>query len=316
MEIVLVANEKGGVGKSATVHSLANALKGLGYRVLAVDFDPSGNLSRAVLPDAPQWVLYDVFRGYCKLDSAIYHTEVCDILPTIKELDLNADPTGFLLDPNMSKSLTQLANQMESLKSGNELFLRNLLRNESHNLASRYDFILIDSAPSDNILVTNAIVAADRIIIPCEPSQTGLDGVWMFISSYTTTRRSYIHAKAEIDGIVMTKYTEDGANFKESIQQIREKTQQNDLYLYNTVMRMSNNVAHAMGNCRPILSYLDDVIGAGNGPVDALNLALEFLSARGLEPKVEFPGVQRDENGDLFYAKPKKVRKETTEDEL
>lgn len=309
MEIVLVANEKGGSGKSATVHTLANALTGLGYRVLAVDFDPSGNLSRAILPDFPQWVLYDVFTGACKLDQAIYHTDICDVLPTIKELELDIAPAdAFLLQSKNSKSLTQLANRLAG-RTGAEVILRNLLRNEQHDLASRYDFILIDSAPSDNILVTNAIVAADSIIIPCEPSQPGLDGVWMFISSVTTARRSYIHAKAEIDGIVMTKYTEDGSNFKESIQSIRDAAAQNNIYLYNTVMRHSNNVSHAMGHCRPILSYLDSFLGSGHGPVDALNLALEFLSARGLEPKKEFPGVQRSEDGTLFYSKPKKEAK-------
>lgn len=306
MEIVLIGNEKGGTGKSATVHCLANALVGLGYRVLAVDFDPSGNLSRAVLPDFPQWVLYDVFTGACSLDDAIYHTEVCDILPTIKELALEIAPADeFLLATKNSKSLTQLADRLAG-RTGAEMVLRNLLRSEKHNLASRYDFILIDSAPSDNILITNAIVAADSIIIPCEPSQTGLDGVWMFISSVTTAGRSYIHAKAEIDGIVMTKYTEDGNNFRESIQTIREAAKYKDLYLYNTVMRESNNVAHAMGHCRPILSYLNNVLGCGHGPVDALNFALEFLAGRGLAPRVDFPGVYKDESGNLMYAKPKK----------
>lgn len=309
MEIILIGNEKGGTGKSATVHCLANTLVGLGYRVLAVDFDPSGNLSRAILPDFPQWVLYDVFTGACKLDQAIYHTDICDILPTVKELDLDIAPADeFLLQSKNSKSLTQLANRLAG-RTGAEMILRNLLRNEQHNLANRYDFVLIDSAPSDNILVTNAIVAADSIIIPCEPSQTGLDGVWMFISSVTTARRSYIHAKAQIDGIVMTKYTEDGSNFKESIQSIREAAEQNNIYLYNTVMRHSNNVAHAMGHCRPILSYLNSFLGSGHGPVDALNLALEFLAARGLDPKNDFPGVQRNENGALFYSKPKKEAK-------
>lgn len=315
MEIVLVANEKGGTGKTATVHTLANALTGLGYRVLAVDFDPSGNLSRAILPDFPKHVLYDVFTGACSLDDAIYHTEICDVLPTIKELDLDIAPAEeFLLASRDSKSLTQLADRLAG-RTGAELVLSSLLRNEKYNLAGRYDFIIIDSAPSDNILVTNAIVAADSILIPCEPSQAGLDGVWMFASSVATAARSYIHAKAQIDGIVLTKYSEDGANNLESIQSIREAAKIREMYLYATVMRQSGNVAHAMGHTRPILSYLNG-IGCGHGPVDALNLALEFLAARGLEPRVDFPGVQRrdvDPAGEfqcpLFYARPEKETK-------
>ena len=124
-------------------------------------------------------------------------------------------------------------------------------------------------------------------------------------SSVTTAARSYVHAKARIDGIILTKYSEDGANNLESIQSIRDAAQAREMYLYNTLMRQSNNVPHAMDHARPILSYLHG-IGCGHGPVDALNLALEFLAGRGLEPKVEFPGVQRNENGDLYYARPEK----------
>lgn len=306
MEIVLIANEKGGTGKTATAVCLANALVGLGYRVLAVDFDPSGNLSHATLQEDPQWVLYDALTGACPVEKAIYHTDICDVLPTIKELDLSIAPAEtFLLASRESKSLTEIANRLTG-RTGAELVLNSLLRN--NNLADKYDFVIIDSAPSDNILVTNAIVAADSIIIPCEPSQGGLDGVFMFLSSVITARRSYIHAKAEIDGIVLTKYTEDGSNYLDSIQSIREAADAKELYLYQTLMHHSNNVAHALGHCRPILSYLN-TFGCGHGPVDALNLALEFLTARGLEPKVEFPGVQKNEDGSLIYIRPAKNQK-------
>ena len=312
MEITLIANEKGGTGKSAIAHCLANALVGLGYRVLAVDFDPSGNLSRSVLPEEPAHVLYDVFTGNCKLEDAIYHTDICDILPTIKELALDIAPAdAFLLASKDSKSLTQLADRLVG-RAGAESVLRNLLRTEKHNLAAQYDFVIIDSAPSDNILVTNAIVAADTILIPCEPSQGGLDGVWMFLSTVNTANNSYTNANAKIDGVVLSKYSEDGANFIESIKAIRETAKYKDLYLYNTAMRDSKIVPYAMGHCRPILSYLNT---NAHGPVDALNLALEFLEARGLAPKKDFPGVQTRQDGSFFFARPGKAEKSISEEE-
>ena len=312
MEIVLIANEKGGTGKSAMVHTLSNALTALGYRVLAVDFDPSGNLSRSVLQEEPKHVLYEVFTGICDLDSAIYHTEICDILPTIKDLALDIAPADtFLLASKDSKSLTQLADRLVG-RAGAEAMLRNLLRSKKHDLASRYDFVIIDSAPSDNILVTNAIVAADSILIPCEPSQGGLDGVWMFLSTVNTANNAYTPSNAKVDGIVISKYTEDGANFVESIQAIHETAKFKDLYLYNTVMRDSKSIPHAMGHCRPILSYLNT---NGHGPVDALNLALEFLEARSLVPKTDFPGVQTNKDGSLFFARPGKAEKPAASEE-
>lgn len=308
MEIVLIANEKGGVGKTATAFCLANALVGLGYRVLTVDFDPSGNLSLASMQDDPTYVLYDALTGACPLTSAIYHTEVCDVLPTIRELELDVAPAEtFLLQSKNSKSLTEIANRLTG-RTGAEMVLRSLLRNKEADLASKYDFVIIDSAPSDSILVTNAIVAADSILIPCEPSQSGLDGVFMFISSVVTANRSYTNANAEIDGIVLTKYTEDGTNYLESVEAIQNTAKKRNIYLYGTKMRHSNNVSHAMGHCRPILSYLNNALGCGHGPVDALNLALEFLAARNLEPRVEFPGVQRNEHGELVYIRPTKSK--------
>lgn len=304
MEIVLIANEKGGVGKTATAITLANALVGLGYRVLAVDFDPSGNLSLATMHEDPTWVLYDALTGACPLKNAIYHTDICDVLPTIRDLELDVAPAEtFLLQSRNSKSLSEIANRLTG-RPGGEVILRSLLRNKEADLASQYDFVIIDSAPSDNILITNAIVAADSILIPCEPSQSGLDGVFMFISSVTTANRSYVNAHAQIDGIVLTKYTEDGSNYLESVEAIRNTAKKRDIYLYSTKMRHSNNVSHAMGHCRPILSYLNNVLGCGHGPVDALNLALEFLAARGLEPRVEFPGVQKNDRGELVYVRP------------
>lgn len=311
MEIVLVANEKGGTGKSATVWCLANALIGLGYRVLAVDFDPSGNLSRSALEEEPKYVLYDVFHGDCALDDAIYHTEICDILPTVKDLALDIAPADtFLLSSKDNKSLTQFADQILG-RAGAETFLRNLLRTKKHNLAARYDFVIIDSAPSDNLLVTNAIVAADSVLIPCEPSKGGLDGIWMMLSTIATSNNSYTYSNAKVDGIILSKYKEDGANDVESVKGIRETAELKDIYLYETALRNSKTIPHAMDHGNPILSYIKS--STGHGPVDALNLALEFLSARGLEPKVNFPGVQRRDvdptkgfQCPLVYARPEK----------
>lgn len=300
MEIILIGNEKGGTGKTATAVCLANALKTLGYRVLAVDFDPSGNLSCGVLPDNPRWVLYDVFNGNCTLEEAICHTDVCDILPTIRELVLDLDPDdAYILGSKDSKSLSRLGDRLVS-KTGGEQALRSLLRSKRFDLASKYDFILIDSCPSDNILVTNAIVAADRVLIACEPSADSLDGIFKFISSINAAKQVYVGVTADIDGVVLSRYTTEYGSNRKCIANIQKATEARSLYLYQTRMRMSGNVSDAMLNCRPIMEYIST---NGHGPVDSLNLALEFLAARGLGPKVDFPGVHQNENGDWVYTR-------------
>ena len=303
MEVVLIANEKGGTGKTSVARVLSESLVALGYRVLAVDWDPSGNLSGGALPDFPQKVLYDVFTGSCTLDDAIYHTEICDILPTVKELELDVGPAdAFLLGTKDSKSLSRMAERLLG-RAGAEQALSSLLRSPKHDLAARYDFVIVDSAPSDNILVTCAIVAADSVLVPCEPSADSLDGVWKFMSSMLAASRNYVGAHAQIDGIVLAKCSEEYGSYRNSIKDIQEAAEARGLYLYNTRMRMSGNVPDAMRNCRPILSYLNT---PGHAAVDAVNLALEFLEARGLAPRKELPGVAQDKDGRWFFERPTK----------
>ena len=304
MEIVMIGNEKGGAGKTTLTRCLSEALTALGYRVLIVDWDPSGNLSDCTLPDFPELVLYDAFCGNCTIEQVIYKTAVGDILPTIKELDIGGEESNgsLLLDSPNDKSLTLLANRIFG-RAGGESQLKYFLWSEKHDLPSKYDFVLIDTGPSDNILVTNAIVAANSILIACDPDMKSVSGIWKLMSSINTARRCYVGVEAKLDGVVMTKYSEEKASFRKSIQYIKSSTAEQDIYLYETVMRDAGNVSNAMCDCRPLLDFQKYT---GNGVNDMMNLGCEFLAARGLEPKKEFPGVQKDKNGNWVYIQPER----------
>ncbi|HIT33807.1 MAG TPA: ParA family protein [Candidatus Faecousia intestinigallinarum] len=290
MEIILVANEKGGTGKTSTVLCLANALKTLGYRVLAVDFDPSGNLSNAMLQEPPEHVIYDVFRRRCSLRDAISHTDIADILPTVREL---AELNGAANDLE-EKSLNQLANAWVG-KRGAEYLLSAILRAEENDLESLYDFVIIDSAPSDSIIVTNAIVAADKVLMPCEPSLSSQDGIHMFLNSVIAAHRYYT-TQVQVEGIILTKYSQQYKSYRESLQGIAAICQQFHIRCYRTKMRMSANMPAAAESCRPIMDYLH----LGSAASDALNLALEFLCSRNMEPKVLYPGVHKEDGTWIF----------------
>ncbi len=306
MEIVLVGNEKGGTGKSATTICLANALHGLGYRVLVVDFDPSGNLSASTLPTFPEHTLYDALTGACTIDDAIYHTDFCDILPTVRDLNLDVNESeASLMAALNSKSLTTLAMRLFG-KNGAERVLRTFLRKKEHRLGENYDFVFIDSAPTDNaFFVNNGILAADSILFACEPSVNSLDGMLMFLSSIKTARSNYVGVDVQLDGIVLNRYSTQYDGYRQSIKAIQEAAVDREIYLYRTVLRSCSSIPTSQVVCRPILDYIK---GNSHGPVDALNLALEFLQSRGLEPRVEFPGVHRDENGNLVYARVPKAK--------
>lgn len=309
MEIVLVANEKGGSCKTTTALSLANCLAALGYAVLLTDMDPSGNLTCAALPEAPTKVLYDVFDGTVKLPDAIVHTDICDILPTAKDTDngntLGADP---LLTMN-SKSLGQIADRWVG-RSGTEYMLTALLRNyPGYKLADHYDFVIVDTGPSDNILVRNAIIAADTVIVPCDPSVGSLDGLMMFLNSVKSAQ-TYYKTNVKFDGLLFAKFSERWGSQRDTIEDIQQASECLGIRCYRTKIRESGNFPDAIRKCRPILDYLK---GSGNAAVDSMNMALEFLESRGMKPLVEFPGVQYDSEGHMVYIRPPRLASKVCE---
>lgn len=294
-EILLVANEKGGTAKTTTVLCLANCLTVLGYKVLAVDMDPSGNLSAAALPDFPKYVLYDVFSGTVAPEQAIVSIEICDILPTVKDMgeDSSTEPFG-----SNRKSLGDFFSSKIGSR-GAERYLSLLLRSPAFApIFAVYDFIIIDSCPSDNLIITNCILAADRIIIPCEPTQSSLDGLTMFRRSLNATNSSY-GGKAVIDAMLLSRCSTDWRTRRKVLDTIHHSTSQNAIPVYKTRIRMSASIETSMNECRPILSY----IYQGSGASDAMNFSLEFLDRRGLSPLTKYPGVVRDESGDLIFRK-------------
>jgi hypothetical protein len=85
LEVILSANEKGGSCKTADALLLTTCLNALGYRVLVLDLDPSGNFSQAALPVIPNTVLYDVLNFTIAPEDAVHHGPICDIIPTKRD---------------------------------------------------------------------------------------------------------------------------------------------------------------------------------------------------------------------------------------
>lgn len=297
-EVVLIGNEKGGVAKTTTTICLANCLTALGYKVLVVDLDPSGNLSDAVLPDFPAVVLYDVMSGKCHVRDAIIHTEIGDILPTVK--DLSPETTSPFMAPGMEdrKSLGDLFASWVG-RRGAEKCIYNLLNTPGYApIFNQYDFILMDSQPSDSLIITNAIVAAHSILFPCEPVSGALDGLTKFRRSIQLTHESY-GANAFIDGLVFVKYDEDWRTRQKMVSQIQQAAEADGTFVYGTRFRTSASIETAMNECKPILD--PKYLYMGWGAHDAMNFTLEFLARRGMAPKVRYPGVFHDEFGKLIY---------------
>ena len=143
-EIITVTNQKGGVGKTTTASALVSGLHQRGARVLGIDLDPQGNLGFTLGLDIGEgYTVYDVLKGTQPIENAIVTSEYGDILPS---------------------DIMLSAAEVEFTAPRREFMLEQCLRS----VRSRYDFIIIDTPPSLNILTINAYVASDSLIVPME----------------------------------------------------------------------------------------------------------------------------------------------------
>jgi chromosome partitioning protein len=178
--VLAVANQKGGVAKTTTAHSLGVALAELGERILLIDLDPQGCLtySLGLDPDGLDRSLHDVVTG---------RAEMGDVL--VKAGDLAVVPATI-----------DLAGAVIS-RTGREQVLARALRP----LLSDYDTVLIDCPPSLGILTVNGLTAAGEVLIPLQCETLGHRGVGQLLHTIGEVR-SYTNADLAVRGLVATMF--------------------------------------------------------------------------------------------------------------
>ena len=142
--VIAVANQKGGVAKTTTVHTIAAALVERGRRVLVVDLDPQACLTyeNGINPDELDLTIHDVMLGRVEIDEVIVDVNGIDLVPS--SIDLAGSEIHLLT------------------KTGREFVLRRALKRVSDD----YDYVLVDCAPSLGILTLNGLTAATHVLIP------------------------------------------------------------------------------------------------------------------------------------------------------
>ncbi|MBR4667683.1 MAG: ParA family protein [Butyrivibrio sp.] len=229
--VFVVANQKGGIGKSTTATNLAGIL-GKKAKTLLIDADPQGNSSstyEAKIEDVA--TLYDVIIDSDKLpiEEAIQHTPNGDIVAS---------------DPLLVKAEKMLDGDVEG-------FYR--LKDALDNLDG-YKYIVIDTAPSLNIILYNCLIAADKVIIPVTADSYAMQGIQQLYDTIMAVKRRQ-NRELSIAGLLLVRYSGRSNLEREIRESIEESAKQMDTKLFKTVIRECVKTKEAQEHKKLLIDY-------------------------------------------------------------
>jgi chromosome partitioning protein len=226
--VIVLANQKGGVAKTTTTLNLGVALRELGHRVLVVDLDPQGNLtmSQGMNPDAIDRSMFDVLVHRIPISDVIKPVEV-DV--AVASIDLAGAELAL------------------SALIGRERALEKALVE----VRDRYDYILVDTPPSLGLLTINAFVAADGVIVPVQCEYLSLRGLVQLENTLAMVREN-LNPRVHVEGIVPTMYDGRTLHAREAIEILEEHF--GDL-VYETRIRKTVRYAEAPVKGSSVLKY-------------------------------------------------------------
>ncbi len=191
--VLVVANQKGGVGKTTTAVNLAAALAQLGMRVLVVDLDPQGNASTALSIDHAEGTpgIYDVLIGGATVSSVVVE---CKDLPGVFVVPATISLAGAEIE------LVSLVARETRLRRALTTYL-----DESAAGSERFDYVFIDCPPSLGLLTVNALTAADEVLIPIQCEYYAMEGLGQLLRTLGSIQE-HLNPGLRVGAIVLTMY--------------------------------------------------------------------------------------------------------------
>lgn len=248
-KIISIANQKGGVGKTATTVNLAAALAKLNKRILVIDMDPQANVSRAfgLEIDKLDKTISEAIKG-------IYDINDC-LIKTYDNL--------FVIPSNLFLSGINFEDTIYNSKP--ELFLKQLINNIKEN----FDFIFIDCPPSLAFLTLSCFATSNSIIIPVQCEFFTLQSITQILSLINKVQNNF-NPNLRIEGFLLTMYDAKTNLSNEVSVQIRSLFKENT---YFTFIPRNISIAEGLAKGIPVIKYKPKSAGS----LAYISLAKEFL---------------------------------------
>jgi chromosome partitioning protein len=233
--VMVVANQKGGVGKTTTAINLGTALAAVGEPTLIIDIDPQGNASTGLGMGRSdrQTSIYEVLTGQASLEEAIHATRI----PKLSIVPATVDLSGAELE------LVDAERRNYRLKDA--------IDDYSAHGQSPFSYALIDCPPSLTLLTLNAMVAADAVVVPLQCEFFALEGLTQLLNTIELVRDN-LNPDLELQGIVLTMFDKRNKLSDQVAADVRGHLGDK---VYNTVIPRNVRISEAPSHGLPALVY-------------------------------------------------------------
>lgn len=250
-KIIAVANQKGGVGKTTTSINLAASLAVLEKKTLIIDADPQANTTSGLDfdPDSDSGLtLYEVLIGEKTVKEVIFDTELKDLKIIPSHINLVGAEIEML---NFDDRETVLKRALDQMKD-------------------RFDYIIVDCAPSLGLTTINVLTAADSVIIPVQTEFFALEGLGKLLNTIKLVQNR-LNPSLQIEGFLLTMF--DG-RLRLANQVVEEVRKHFGEMVFDTVIQRNVKLSEAPSHGKPVILY--DAISPGTN--NYLELAREIIT--------------------------------------